>query len=287
VPGADLAATLRLPSPVQEIDVGGGVRLLLKRDDLIHPDLPGNKWRKLRHNVAAAAEAGHATLLAFGGAYSNLLRATAAAGHHLGFRTIGVVRGEEHLPLNPTLAAAVAHGMTLRYVDRTTYRHHPPGFLDGLRQEYGDPYVIGEGGANALAVRGCAELVTELDAQVEDGFDVVCCSVGTGATLAGIATALTGEQRAIGFSAVKGGGFLVDEVRRLQHEYGHVTADVSVETEFHFGGFARTTPELDAFIAGFQARHGIALDRVYEAKMMYGLLRRMPPPGTTVVAVLA
>jgi 1-aminocyclopropane-1-carboxylate deaminase len=284
VPGAEPAIPgLRLPSPVEEIDVGRGVRLLLKRDDLIHPDLPGNKWRKLRHNVAAARAAGHCTLLTFGGAYSNHLQATAAAGHHLGFRTVGVVRGEEHRPLNPVLAAAVAHGMTLRYVDRSTYRHHPPGFLDALRGEFGDPYVIGEGGANALAVRGCAELVAE----IEVGFDVICCAVGTGATLAGIATALTGGQRAVGVSVLKGGGFLVDEVRRLQQEYGHVTANWSIETEFHFGGFARTTPELDAFVADFRARHGITLDRVYEAKMMYALLHRTFPTGTTVVAVLA
>jgi 1-aminocyclopropane-1-carboxylate deaminase len=297
VPGADTEPPglelpgLELPSPLdeiaEEIAVGRDVRLLLKRDDLIHPDLPGNKWRKLRHNLAAARAAGHDTLLTFGGAYSNHLQATAAAGHQLGFRTVGIVRGEEHRALNPTLAAATRHGMTLRYVDRTTYRTHPAGFLDGLRRDFGDPYVIPEGGANALALRGCAELVAEIDVD----FDVICCASGTGATLGGIAAALTGGQRAIGFAVLKGGGFLVDDVRRLQQSYGRVTTNWAVETEFHFGGFARRTPALDTFVAGFRARHGITLDRVYEAKMMVGLLtlldRGAIAPGSTVVAVLA
>jgi 1-aminocyclopropane-1-carboxylate deaminase len=278
---------LRLPSPLEQLDVGHGVRLWLKRDDLIHPDLPGNKWRKLRHNLAAAQAQGATTLLTFGGAYSNHIQATAAAGQHFGFATVGVIRGEQRLPLNATLTAATGKEMTLRYVDRATYRRRTAeAFLNDLRAEFGEFYLLPEGGSNALAVRGCAELPPEIDVDV----DVICCSSGTGATLAGIATALTCGQRAIGFSALKG-DFLVDEVRRLQQEYGQVTDNWSIETEFHFGGFARRAPALDAFIADFRARHGITLDRVYEAKMMYGLFALLDrgafPPGTTIVAVLA
>jgi 1-aminocyclopropane-1-carboxylate deaminase/D-cysteine desulfhydrase-like pyridoxal-dependent ACC family enzyme len=129
---------LRLPSPVEELHdefvATRGVRLFLKRDDLIHPELPGNKWRKLKYNLAAAAESGHHTLLTFGGAYSNHIRAVAAAGRHLGFATIGVIRGEEPLPLNPTLAYARAQGMTLTYLDRTTYREkRSPAVVDALQ----------------------------------------------------------------------------------------------------------------------------------------------------------
>ncbi len=279
---------LRLPSPLQEVPVGYGVRLFVKRDDLIHPDLPGNKWRKLKYNLAVAARQGTRTLLTFGGAYSNHVQATAAAGHHFGFATIGIIRGEERLPLNPTLAAATAHGMTLRYVDRTSYRRRAdPGFLAGLRERFGDFYLLPEGGSNAHAVRGCAELVPEIAVD----FDVICCSTGSGATLAGIATALRDGQRAIGFAAVKGGGFLTEEVRRLQQDHGLVTDNWSIDTEFHFGGFARRTAALDDFIAAFDDRHGIVLDRVYEAKMMSGLFARLQdgafPPGTVIVAVLA
>lgn len=178
----------QLPSPVVEVRderlSRSGVRLLVKRDDLIHPEIPGNKWRKLKYNLAVARERGAGTLLTFGGAYSNHIRATAAAGHYLGFSTIGVIRGEERLPLNPSLAYAIGRGMRLIYVDRTTYRHkREPEVIDGLRQRFGDFYLLPEGGSNALAVCGCAEIPAEID----ESFDVICCAVGTGGTLAGIA----------------------------------------------------------------------------------------------------
>src|ERR1700760_3513394 len=121
-----MSEALVLPSPLQEITdprLGAArVRLILKRDDLISPALPGNKWRKLKFNLEAARRDGHRTLLTFGGAYSNHIRATAAAGARFGFATIGVIRGEEHQPLHPSLTRAVKHGMRLAYLDRTTYR---------------------------------------------------------------------------------------------------------------------------------------------------------------------
>src|SRR5689334_285556 len=171
----DPAAVLRprLPSPLQEIAderfARYGVRLLLKRDDLIHPELIGNKWRKLAPNLRAAAGR---PLLTFGGAYSSHLRATAAAGRLLGLRTVGVVRGEElaDRPLNPSLARCAADGMRLHFVDRSTYRHKTePGTLAGILRATGteDAYVVPEGGSNALAVRGCLALGKEL--RDEDG----------------------------------------------------------------------------------------------------------------------
>ena len=276
---------LRVPSPLVELpEPGLGVRVFLKRDDLIHPELPGNKWRKLKHNLRDAA--GATRLLTFGGAYSNHLLATAAAGDFFGFETVGVVRGEKHLPLNDVLRAAVAHGMQLTYLDRTTYRAKTEA-LPALRRRWGEFFLIPEGGANPAGVRGCAELVAEIDVP----FDVVTCSCGTGATLAGIAAALAPGRRAIGFSALKG-DFLAADVTRLQTEtFGGRRGDWSVDPDFAFGGFARRTPELDAFIDGFETRHGLRLDRVYEAKMMYGLLERIRrgdfPDGTTIVAVIA
>ncbi|MEU9844540.1 pyridoxal-phosphate dependent enzyme [Actinomadura sp. NPDC048032] len=261
-----------------------GLRLFLKRDDLVHPELPGNKWRKLRHNIGPARE--HGTLLTFGGAYSNHIRAVAAAGAMYGFATIGVIRGEEHLPLNATLAHARRMGMRLAYMDRATYRRkHEPDVVAALRERWGDFYLLPEGGSNAPAVRGCAELGAEVP-----GFDVVCCPCGTGGTLAGLAAGLAPRQRAVGFSVLKG-GFMAGEVERLQREtYGGRRGDWSVQDDFHFGGYARTTPELEAFAADFAGRHGIVLDRVYTAKMMFGVLalagRGAFPEGARVLAVI-
>jgi 1-aminocyclopropane-1-carboxylate deaminase len=263
-----------------------GVQVVLKRDDLIHPELPGNKWRKLKYNVEAAREQGASTLLTFGGAYSNHIRATSAAGRIFGFRSIGVIRGEEHLPLNDSLATAVGNGMELTYLDRSTYRDKTnPELIARLRERFGPFYLLPEGGSNALAVRGCREIVAEIDAD----FDVICCPVGTGGTLAGIAAALPSGTRAVGFSALRGGaGFLPDEVRRLQGP--DVTDNFTIVEDYAFGGFARRTPELDAFIARFRAEHGIELDRVYVAKMMYGIHALIDdgtfPSGSTVVAVI-
>ncbi|WP_258048970.1 1-aminocyclopropane-1-carboxylate deaminase/D-cysteine desulfhydrase [Hymenobacter sp. NBH84] len=188
-----------LPEPVA---ARRNIRLLLLRDDLTQPALPGNKWRKLKYNLREARHLGHNTLLTFGGAYSNHLAAVAAAGPLHGFRTVGVVRGEPTLPLNPTLAGAQAHGMQLHYLDRATYRRKTePEVLAELLREVGPAYVIPEGGSNALALPGCAELVTELTQQTD--FDYLCVACGTGGTLAGLLTGLAGTRQAIGVAALK------------------------------------------------------------------------------------
>lgn len=265
-----------------------GVRLYLKRDDLIHAELPGNKWRKLKYNIAAAQEQGASTLLTFGGAHSNHIRATAAAGRYFGFNTIGVIRGEEHTPLNDMLAYAANRGMQLVYMDRSTYREKTdPSVIADLRARFGDFYLLPEGGSNILAVEGCSELVDEIDVD----FDVICCPCGTGGTLAGISAALHRGQRAVGFSALKGGEFLVDEVAELQRQsLGIVLDNWAIETEFHFGGFARRTPDLDEFVKSFAQKHGLTLDWVYVAKMMFGIFtlveRRAFDPGTWIAAVI-
>jgi 1-aminocyclopropane-1-carboxylate deaminase len=263
-----------------------GVRIVLKRDDLIHPELPGNKWRKLKYNLVAAREQGASTLLTFGGAYSNHIRATAAAGRIHGFRTVGIIRGEQHLPLNESLATAVGNGMQLGYMDRSTYRSKTdPAVLARLRHRFGEFYLLPEGGSNALAVKGCREIVPEID----EDFDVICCPVGTGGTLAGIAASLPPGKRAIGFSALKGGAqFLPAEVRRLQG--ADVTANVTIIDDYAFGGFAKRTPELDEFIEEFREAHGIDLEWVYVAKMLYGIHALVDngtfASGGTVVAVI-
>jgi 1-aminocyclopropane-1-carboxylate deaminase len=277
---------LQLPSPVSELAddrlTDRGVRVLLKRDDLIHPEVPGNKWRKLKYNVAPAHAAGR--LLTFGGAYSNHLRATAAVGHHYGFDTIGVVRGHEHLPLNPSLSSAAAHGMRLTYLDRTSYRSkNSAAVLDRLRQEFGDFYLLPEGGSNPAAVRGCAELPDE----ISEPFDVLFCAVGTGGTLAGLAAGL--HQPVIGVPVLKAS--LEDDVVALQQAtYGERVGTWRLASDYHFGGYAKRTALLDSFIKDFDSRHDLQLDWIYEAKMMYALFDQLQQgvftPGTTIVALI-
>lgn len=216
-----------------------GVRLVLKRDDLIHPELIGNKWRKLAPNLSAATGR---TVLTFGGAYSNHLRATAAAGRLLGLPTVGVVRGQELAgrPLNASLARCVADGMRLHFVDRATYRDKTaPATLAAVLREAGavDAYVVPEGGSNALAVRGCRALGEELAGRA----DVVATACGTGGTLAGLASGLGRGGRALGVPVLKG-GFLAAGIRGLQAEaFGGPRGDWSLDDRFHFGGYARTT----------------------------------------------
>jgi 1-aminocyclopropane-1-carboxylate deaminase len=282
----------RLPSPLHELHddrlTRAGVRLYLKRDDLISPHIPGNKWRKLKYNLQAAKKQGHHVLLTFGGAYSNHIRATAAAGYHFGFTTIGVIRGEEHLPLNLSLEYAAHLGMRLTYMDRATYREKmDPEIVAHLRSQFGEFYLLPEGGSNSSALRGCAEIPKEIG----QPFDVICCPCGTGGTLAGMSHGLSPGQRALGFSALKGGKFLARQMKDLQREaFGDFTGNWSVEYNFHFGGFAKRKPALDDFIADFERRHELTLDWIYVAKMMYGIFTLAEqgffPAGTKIVAVI-
>ncbi|MEV5435408.1 pyridoxal-phosphate dependent enzyme [Streptomyces sp. NPDC052682] len=282
----------RLPSPLQEVRderfERHGVRLLLKRDDLIHPELIGNKWRKLAPNLTAAAGR---PIVTFGGAYSNHLRATAAAGRLLGLSTIGVVRGQElaDRPLNPSLARCVADGMRLHFADRAAYRAKAePATRAALLRAAGatHAYVVPEGGSNAPAVRGCRALGAEL----RDAADVVAVACGTGGTLAGLAAGLGPVQRALGVPVLKG-GFLAADVRRLQERaFGGPRGTWALEERFHCGGYGRTTPELHAFADDFEERHGLGVERLYVAKMLYALTALVEEGafarGTAVAAVI-
>ncbi|MFE7209398.1 1-aminocyclopropane-1-carboxylate deaminase/D-cysteine desulfhydrase [Streptomyces sp. NPDC057611] len=286
------ALSPRLPSPLQEVADDRfsrhGLRLLLKRDDLIHPELTGNKWRKLAPNLRAAAGR---TVVTFGGAYSNHLRATAAAGRLLGLPTVGVVRGQELAgrPLNPSLARCVADGMRLHFADRSTYRRKAePETLAALLRAAGaeEAHVVPEGGSNALAVRGCRALGEELGEQA----DVVALACGTGGTLAGLAAGLAPGRRALGIPVLRG-GFLAADIEALQEgAFGARRGTWSLDERFHCGGYARVPAELDAFAEDFTARHGVPVERLYVAKLLYGLVTLAGegsfPHGTTIAAVV-
>ncbi|WP_314243899.1 1-aminocyclopropane-1-carboxylate deaminase/D-cysteine desulfhydrase [Streptomyces kutzneri] len=294
-PNVDVLLQPRPPSPLQEIrdDRFGrhGVRLLLKRDDLVHPELPGNKWRKLAPNLRAALDAGHDGLVTFGGAYSNHLRATAAAGRLLGLRTVGIVRGDELAgrPLNDSLARCAADGMRLHFVSRSEYRKKAePRELARLvdSADAGGAYVVPEGGSNALALRGCAGLGREL----RGAADVVAVACGTGGTLAGLAAGLAPGQRALGVP-VLAGGFLTSEIRSLQAAaFGGPAGAWTLAEDFHHGGYARVPAELEAFAADFGSRHGLAVERIYVAKLLWALTELTAagafPRGTVLAAVI-
>ncbi|MEV6677150.1 pyridoxal-phosphate dependent enzyme [Streptomyces erythrochromogenes] len=280
-----------LVEAVDERFAAHGVRLLLKRDDLVHPELPGNKWRKLAPNLRAALEAGHDRLVTFGGAYSNHLRATAAAGRLLGLETVGIVRGDELAgrPLNDSLARCAADGMRLHFVSRSRYRAKAdPQAQARLLDEAGasGAYVVPEGGSNALALAGCAELGRELRGRT----DVAAVACGTGGTLAGLAAGLAPGQRALGVP-VLAGGFLSTEIRSLQAEaYGGPVGDWSLAEDFHHGGYARVPAALESFAADFASRHGFPVERIYVAKLLWALTALTTadafPPGTTVTAII-
>ena len=246
-----------------------GVNLYLKREDLIHPFISGNKWRKLKYNLLEAQKQGKKTLLTFGGAYSNHIYAVATAGEKFGFKTIGIIRGEEHLPLNSTLESATANKMKLHYWDRTTYRDKKnPEHLQKLQDQFGNFYLVPEGGSNALAVKGCTEIVSEINIH----FNYLCSASGTGGTLAGLIAGLNGAKKVIGFPALKGASFLVDEINELLQSYnGKKYENWKLQLDYHFGGYAKSKPELLEFIEGFQNRNNIPIERIYTGKMLFGI----------------
>lgn len=243
-------------------------RLFILREDLIHPKISGNKWRKLKYNIIEAKEKGFDTLLTFGGAFSNHIAATAAAGKKFGLKTIGVIRGEEVLPINPTLELAQKNGMIFKYLSREEYRNKTDEFfINQLKEEFRNAYIIPEGGSNALAVKGCAEIVENIDID----YDVICCACGTGGTLAGIISSTRNEV--LGFPALKGGGFLIDDIEKLLSESLIKKRDLNWKliTDYHFGGYAKIKPELIDFIKDFKKDHHILLDLIYTGKMLFGL----------------
>jgi 1-aminocyclopropane-1-carboxylate deaminase len=276
------------PTPVQEIHDPildkAGVRLLLKREELNHPYVSGNKWWKLKYNLEEATHTGKKTLLTFGGAFSNHIFATAAAAQELGFESIGIIRGEETLPLNHTLSFAATTGMKLHYVSRERYRNKTQSeFIDQLQQQFGDFYLIPEGGTNELAVKGVIEFAQTLG----NDFDYLCCSIGTGGTLAGIINGIPNNKNILGFSSLKGGDFLDADVKNWLTSGQH--SDWRIITDYHFGGYGKTTAALEQFKSHFETRNTIPLDNVYTAKMMAGIFdlvqKSFFKTGSTLLAI--
>ncbi|MGR3220772.1 MAG: 1-aminocyclopropane-1-carboxylate deaminase/D-cysteine desulfhydrase [Candidatus Anammoxibacter sp.] len=244
------------------------VTLYIKRDELNHKEISGNKWRKLKYNIVELKRQNIDTVLTFGGAYSNHISATAAAGKLFGFKTIGVIRGEEYPELNPTLQFAAECNMRLHYMDRTTYRKkESEEVIRLLRQKYGVFFLIPQGGANIQGIKGCMEIV---DSAMHD-FDYLCCACGTGATLTGIITQLKSHQTALGFPALKNGEFLRNDVNSFLKQLKNCNDNWQLITNYHFGGFAKYNSKLIDFIVRFKELHNVRLDPVYTGKTVYGI----------------
>ncbi|WP_284651411.1 1-aminocyclopropane-1-carboxylate deaminase/D-cysteine desulfhydrase [Flavobacterium terrisoli] len=251
----------------QKIEIGNPhYTLYIKREDLLHPTISGNKFRKLKYNLVQAKQENKRKLLTFGGAFSNHILAVAAAGAANGFKTIGIIRGEElrdKIDENPTLKKAQDFGMVFEFVSREQFREkNSRNFILSLEQQFGDFYVLPEGGTNDLAVKGCEEILTASD----ENFDYVCCAVGTGGTISGIINCSKSSQQVLGFPALKG-EFLKEDICKFVRK-----PNWELVTDYHFGGYAKVTAELVQFINDFYQKYQIPLDPVYTGKMVFGVL---------------
>ena len=264
------------------------VSVFLKREDLLHEHISGNKFRKLKYNILAAKKQNQHTLLTFGGAYSNHITATAYAGKLFKFNAIGVIRGEElglnlqkTLTKNASLKFASDCGMKFKFITRTDYRNKTDtNFIDNLKKEFGDFYLIPEGGTNNLAIKGCEEILTLED----EKFDYICVAVGTGGTIAGLIKSTTNSTKILGFSALKG-DFLVNDIEQLVQG----KANWKLISDYHFGGFAKINRDLVTFINKLKKETNISLDPIYTGKMLFGLddliTKKQFKKGTKILAI--
>jgi 1-aminocyclopropane-1-carboxylate deaminase len=251
---------------------------VLRLDDFILPQ-SGNKYFKLKLNIESAKAQRCNQLVSFGGAYSNHIHALALAGRHHGIPTLGVIRGEPTIPLNPALQDAVNAGMKLVYVSREEYRQKDtPEYLSRLKKSYPQAYIIPEGGSNLLGVRGCMEIVDHIEHHLGDQYDMVALPCGTAATLAGVSAAVSNDKKVLGFSVLKNAHHLDQQVRDYHFQLGCVDKkNWRIEHGFHCGGYAKINQELVQFMNYFSEKTSILIDPIYTAKMFFGLQHLLHP----------
>lgn len=242
------------------------VKLYIRREDLIHPFVSGNKFRKLKYNIIEAKKQNHNTLLTFGGAYSNHIAAVAFAGKENGFKTIGVIRGDElssKISQNPTLKFCQDNGMEFVFVSREQYRlKNTEDFLCNLKNDFDDFYLVPEGGTNDLAVKGCQEILSNED----EMFDYICCAIGTGGTISGIINSSTSHQKVLGFPSLKG-DFIKKDIRKFAKK-----ENWDIISDYHFGGYGKVSDDLIEFINDFHKKYSIPLDPIYTGKLVFGVI---------------
>ncbi|GIM53204.1 1-aminocyclopropane-1-carboxylate deaminase [Capnocytophaga cynodegmi] len=275
---------LHIENQLVNIPLPNGISLHIKREDKNHHFVSGNKLRKLKYNILQAQKEGKTQLLTFGGAYSNHIAATAAAGQLMGLKTIGFIRGEElrsKIDENPTLSFAQKCGMDFQFISRENYRlKHTDEFLHQLEKHYGsDTYIVPEGGTNEFAVKGCEEILTEQDSK----FDVICSAVGTGGTISGLINSSFAHQIVLGFPALKG-EFLSDVIKQYTSK-----TNWQLIHDYNFGGYAKVSDGLISFLNNFNKKTGILLDPIYTGKMIFAIFalsnKNFFKPNTKILAI--
>ena len=258
--------------PIQELKSAllsvNNVQLFILRDDLLHSEVSGNKWRKLKYNIESAKALKSDAVVTFGGAFSNHIAATAAAGRIFNIKTHGVIRGEEIKVLNSTLQKAQADGMTFSFVSRSDYQNKElmVGFHNILNQ-FDAPFIIPEGGGNSKGVKGCSEIIPN-----DFDFDLCAVACGTGGTMAGVVSALKAGQAVLGFPALKNAGFLLNDISAFLKPFDSLVGSWSLNLDYHFGGYAKKNNDLIEFIKSFYQEYNLKLDPIYTGKAMFGLL---------------
>jgi len=282
-------------SPLQGIQhpllTAKNITLSIKRDDLIHPTISGNKWRKLKHNLLHAEAQGIQQLLSFGGAYSNHIHALAAAAHLFNFNATGIIRGEAHYATNPTLSQAQAWGMQLQFVDRKTYRlKAEQDFLTQLALAHPNAYIIPEGGTNALAIPGVEEVVAELSLQMQTPIDHLFTATGSAGTLSGLISGAikhSPNTHVHGVAVLKKAEYLNHVIPELVPNAAHI--NWQLHTQYHEGGYGKVSAKLAEFCQHFTQHTQIPIEPIYTGKMLFALWQMIEQsyfaPGSHIVAV--
>lgn len=275
---------LRLPSPIEAFGLHpSGVELYVKREDLIHSAFGGNKWRKLKYNLLEFQSGGYSHLVTFGGPFSNHIAAVAQACRVEKIPCVGLIRGTYVDEENPTLIAARQAGMHLIHITKEAYKQKEGSAeVRQILSELSRPFVVPEGGGNALGLKGCAEISDEIDAH-GIAFDAVVVPAGTGTTAAGIIAASETETFVVN---VLKNPSLVDVLT------AQVPSDKrwQVVSDYHFGGFAKVNQVLVDFINACSVEYGFLLDPIYNGKGFYAVLDMMGrgrfPQGAKVLYIL-
>lgn len=272
-------SVFRIPSPEEKHDfpelLNKGIELFIKRDDLIHPEISGNKWRKLKWNVENAIRSGKHAILTFGGAHSNHIAATAAAANLFALKSIGIIRGEDVDLSNPTLKQAKNYGMHIHPITRTEFRRiEDRDYMEELRHKFGPIYIIPQGGSNYYGVQGCTEIISELG----QDYDRIFLAVGTATTLSGMAIANRNSAKIYGVCALKGGDFLRETVTSFVKKAFNdseteeaILSNIELLTNYHFGGYAKSRPDLLQFMRNFYAKTNVKLEPIYTGKAAFAL----------------
>lgn len=236
--------------------------LSVKRDDLIDPQISGNKWRKLKFNFHQLQDTNKIGIASFGGAFSNHIAALAAAGHRANINTIGFIRTHEIDVDNPTLKLALERGMTLVPLSREDYKKRSePDFLQSLEQQYPEYFFVPEGGSNQSAMLGLKELAEEISQQ--SNAETIACAIGSGGTISGLLDAMP-DKKFIGVAAVNDEALL----QRLKDKYQQ---RLTIITSALFGGYGKTTDELNQFCLSFFQQTNIPIEPIYTGKLFYAL----------------